>query len=55
MQRDQYDALYETSRYEDMIVMPRPSSAQARRELEEEEMRKKQKMMLGKVTHILMA
>jgi len=26
-ERDQYDALYETSRYEDMIIMARPSTA----------------------------
>ena len=30
-QRDQYDALYETSRYEDMVCMQRPSSAYLRR------------------------
>ena len=38
-ERDKYDALYETSRYEDMIVMPRPTSAQRRlaKKLEDEE------------------
>jgi centrosomal protein CEP104 len=30
--RDTYDALYETSRYEDMIIMQRPSSAAMREE-----------------------
>jgi len=38
-ERDRYDALYETSRYEDMIVMARPTSAQRRlaKKLENEE------------------
>jgi centrosomal protein CEP104 len=38
-ERDRYDALYETSRYEDMIVMARPTSAQRRlaKKLEDEE------------------
>lgn len=38
-ERDKYDALYETTRYEDMIVMPRPTSAQRRlqKQLEDEE------------------
>ena len=38
-ERDRYDALYETTRYEDMIVMARPTSAQRRlaKKLEDEE------------------
>lgn len=38
-ERDKYDALYETGRYEDMIVMARPTSAQRRlaKKLEDEE------------------
>ena len=46
MQRDQYDALYETSRYEDMIVMARPSSAQLRRAREMEDADKMRRLQM---------
>lgn len=41
-ERDRYDAIYETTKYEDMVVMTKPSELQARmqRELEEEERRR---------------